>query len=121
MRFVDLSDTIWDRKGIDHLVQGLNCVRVRPPPSATSSDAHPNSANDIPSTPDPKHSSDRPQEKDTAEEDGEADERDSYGSFIPAAPLLKEVVNVASVPAAVQTLRMDGCGLRAAVLEALGM
>ena len=44
---------------------------------------------------------------------------DHYGSFIPSAPLLKHDLDKEDL-AAVQTLRMDGCGLRANVLETLG-
>lgn len=44
---------------------------------------------------------------------------DYYGSFILPAPLLKDGENDGGA-AAVQTLRMDGCGLKANVLESLG-
>lgn len=47
------------------------------------------------------------------------EKRDCYGQFVPSAPLLKEK-DGPELPAALQTLRMDGCGLRANVLEALG-
>jgi protein phosphatase 1 regulatory subunit 37 len=43
----------------------------------------------------------------------------SYGSFGRYAPYLKEAEG-SDAPSAVQTLRMDGCNLRAFVLEALG-
>lgn len=63
--------------------------------------------------------SDAAMEKQESAEDLPLEKVDSYGSFIPPAPLLKEAENEAT-PAAVQSLRMDGCLLRANVLEALG-
>lgn len=41
-----------------------------------------------------------------------------YGSFVPHAPLLKDSEDLRA--AGLQTLRMDGCTLRASLLEPLG-
>jgi len=66
-----------------------------------------------------------PEIKEEAEEpelvwEEEVEERKaSYGSFGRYAPYLKEAEG-SDAPSAVQTLRMDGCNLRAFVLEALG-
>ena len=73
------------------------------------------------SAPEPNHTADPPDEtlKDGDDEQAEAYCGDSYGSFILPAPLLKEA-DGEDRPAAVQTLRMDGCGLKTMVLESLG-
>jgi protein phosphatase 1 regulatory subunit 37 len=57
-------------------------------------------------------------ESETKEEEVE-ERKASYGSFGRYAPYLKEAEG-SDAPSAVQTLRMDGCNLRAFVLEALG-
>lgn len=67
---------------------------------------------------DTQHAHDAPESEPEAE--GEGTGEDAYGWYIPPAPLLKEHDDETSAPAAVQTLRMDGCGLRPAVLETLG-
>jgi protein phosphatase 1 regulatory subunit 37 len=64
------------------------------------------------------HARDPPEPEADAEGTGTGE--DAYGWYIPPAPLLKEHDDETSAPAAVQTLRMDGCGLRPAVLETLG-
>lgn len=122
MRFVDLSDTSWDKRGIDYLVQALTCAQVRPLPlpdkegNGTVDGNTPSQSPEDITTPLPSESVD---EKEADLPDDPKEERDSYGSFIPRAPLLKEAEDEAR-PAAVQSLRMDGCMLRANVLEALG-
>ncbi|WVQ77942.1 hypothetical protein IAT38_000022 [Cryptococcus sp. DSM 104549] len=109
LKYVDLSDTVWDKKGVEYLVQALNCTHVRPPPVEPSAEP----TQDVPP----------PGQDGEASGEGEGESRekpreDAYGAFIPLAPLLKER-DQTSTPAAVQTIRMDGCGLRAAVLETL--
>lgn len=106
MRYIDLSDTTWDRKGVEYLVQALNWTTITPPSAGV-----------------PVSSSEavKGEEAETvAEKDKEVDgRRDCYGSFGRYAPYLKEA-EAFDAPSAVQTLRMDGCALRANVLEALG-
>ena len=130
LRFVDLSDTTWDKKGIDYLVQALNCVRVRSPPvpekEPIAREGEPEGDNGK------EHASEQAIEDTSRPVDKAApsalksddstvieEESTAYGSFMPPAPLLKEVEDEAR-PAAVQSLRMDGCALRANVMEALG-
>jgi len=118
LRFVDLSDTAWDRKGIDYLVQALNGARIKPPPvpdkdgmSINGTDAGANDTSDVVEV---------KQTEEAPDEEGEKiNEHSAYGSFIPPAPLLREADDETR-PAAVQSLRMDGCGLKANVLESLG-
>lgn len=92
-------------------MQALNSTRVQTLPSETVS-LSPSADKDLPSPP-----------CETLANGQTPDEKmariDSYGSFLPPAPLLKEAEEIER-PAALQTLRMDGCGLRAGTLEALG-
>jgi protein phosphatase 1 regulatory subunit 37 len=105
LKYIDLSDTVWDRKGVEYLVQALNWTTVTP------------SSAPISAAPDSK---DENGEKEKEVVDPEAEERkESYGSFGRYAPYLKEAEG-SDAPSAIQTLRMDGCNLRAFVLEALG-
>jgi protein phosphatase 1 regulatory subunit 37 len=105
LKYIDLSDTVWDRKGVEYLVQALNWTTVTP------------SSASISAAPDSK---DENGEKEKEVVDPEVGERkESYGSFGRYAPYLKEAEG-SDAPSAVQTLRMDGCNLRAFVLEALG-
>jgi hypothetical protein len=85
----------------------MTCSQIRPPPATIESE--------VSSTEDTKQASNLPDAHEVVEEGGE----DAYGAFIPPAPLLKEQ-DVPSTPASVQTLRMDGCGLKPAILETLG-
>lgn len=106
LKSLNLSDTVWDKKGIEYLVQALN---------VNHAEAH-----------SPKPSTGN-QEGDTSihkilpirEHQGETVDNSSYGSFILPAPLLKQADEV-DMPAAIQTLRMDACGFRATTLEPLG-
>lgn len=61
----------------------------------------------------------KPQEQPKEEADGGKSEHSAYGSFVPPAPLLRELDDDTQ-HASVQSLRMDGCGLKANVLESLG-
>ena len=112
MRFVDLSDTVWDKKGIDYLVQALNCTRIRASPITNGHDP-PGSET---ATAGEEAVADTATSKPKATNDSAGL---SYGSFVPPAPLLKAGEDEAK-PAAVQSLRMDGCGLKANVLETFG-
>ncbi|WVW83494.1 hypothetical protein I302_105515 [Kwoniella bestiolae CBS 10118] len=108
LRYIDLSDTTWDKKGIEYLVQALTPTQIKAAPDPGVS-------------PDPS-SQHEPQQLSHSDTDQPNDIQnvliDAYGSFIPPAPLLKEN-DQSSTPAAVQTLRLDGCGLRANVMETL--
>jgi protein phosphatase 1 regulatory subunit 37 len=97
---------MWDKRSVDYLVQALTSSATRDTPSranGTNGDVE-KTQTDLLDTP-----------------NGLLDEENTsaYGSFIPPAPYLKEDDEVNGT-AAVQTLRMDGCGLRSAVLESLG-
>ena len=97
---------------MEYLVQALNWTVVTPS-SATmsSSTSGPASESEI------KEEAEQPEPE---KEEEEVEERKaSYGSFGRYAPYLKEAEG-SDAPSAVQTLRMDGCNLRAFVLEALG-
>ncbi|RXK36032.1 hypothetical protein M231_06680 [Tremella mesenterica] len=108
LQAVNLSDTTWDRKSVEGLLQALHCTS----PSTKSEAQVPD-----PSMPkDLSHTSDPPDKKEG--EIPESPDENHYGTFIPPAPLLKDVEET-DLPAAVQTLRLDGCGLRGATLEAL--
>jgi len=107
-----LSDTVWDRKGVEYLVQALNWTVVTPSSASMST-----SASGPPPEPETKGEAEEPESK-TKEEEVEG-RKASYGSFGRHAPYLKEAEG-SDAPSAVQTLRMDGCNLRAFVLEALG-
>ncbi|KAK8870050.1 hypothetical protein IAR55_000620 [Kwoniella newhampshirensis] len=125
LKFVDLSDTTWDKKGVEYLVQALNRTHVQPHPVQSTSASQVTSPDPSHNPPPPPPSKDE-NEKNSAEPTdanggAEGEEKaceDAYGSFIPPAPLLKEN-DLTSTPAAVQTIRMDGCGLKANVLETL--
>ncbi|WVF72536.1 hypothetical protein IAT40_007353 [Kwoniella sp. CBS 6097] len=121
LKYIDLSDTVWDKKGIEYLVQALTCAQVRAPPAISSESTYRANL----STGSPELESEKSMGTEAAldgkgqgEQEKEEEARDAYGSFIPPAPLLKEA-DESRTPAAVQTLRMDGCGLKAAVLETL--
>jgi hypothetical protein len=110
LRFVDLSDTVWDKKGIDYLVQALNCTRIRAPPTANGHD---------PPVSDTATSGEEVEAGAATDKSATDSAPLSYGSLVPPAPLLKAGEDEAK-PAAVQSLRMDGCGLKANVLETFG-
>jgi protein phosphatase 1 regulatory subunit 37 len=112
LKYIDLSDTVWDRKGVEYLVQALNWTVVTPSSASMSA-----SAFGAAPEPEAKEETDRP-ESERKEEEVE-ERKASYGSFGRYAPYLKEAEG-SDAPSAVQTLRMDGCNLRAFVLEALG-
>lgn len=113
---------MWDKKGVEYLVEALNCASLR----STSSVGLPNSTAGLPSTlttkqtfnPTPEVPDIPPGKLEDDRLNGESD--DFYGSFLPPAPLLKEG-DGGGCAAAVQTLRMDGCGLKTTVLETLGV
>lgn len=107
-----MSDTVWDRKGVEYLVQALNWTVVTP----SSASMSPLDSGPAPE-PEAKDEVEGP-ESETKEEKVE-ERKASYGSFGRYAPYLKEAEG-SDAPSAVQTLRMDGCNLRAFVLEALG-
>ncbi|KAK4687531.1 protein phosphatase 1 regulatory subunit 37, partial [Tremellales sp. Uapishka_1] len=90
LRYINLSDTTWDRKSIESLTQAVSQTHGLSPVSSISPPV----------------------------ENGHALGDPNYGCVVPAAPLLKE--DDETLPASLQTLRMDGCGLKGAVLEALG-
>ncbi|ORY32099.1 hypothetical protein BCR39DRAFT_524149 [Naematelia encephala] len=118
LRYIDLSDTNWDKKGIDYLVQALTCSKVNPPPTTTGSAS--SLGTDTNNSPNPDHNTEPPPSPPKTDEEKGDEETvgNAYGSFIRPAPLLKET-DEGIVPAAVQTLRMDGCNLKGAVLESL--
>lgn len=70
------------------------------------------------SGPEPESKEDNVAAEKEAEEEVK-ERKASYGSFGRYAPYLKEAEG-SDAPSAVQTLRMDGCNLRAFVLEAFG-
>ncbi|OCF72201.1 hypothetical protein I204_07466 [Kwoniella mangroviensis CBS 8886] len=111
LRYIDLSETTWDKKGIEYLVQALTSAQIKAPPE--------NGVSPDPSQFDPSQIAEN-ELAGSRHENGDVEKpsTDAYGSFIPPAPLLKEN-NQSSTPAAVQTLRLDGCGLRANVMETL--
>ncbi|CAD6576198.1 MAG: hypothetical protein TREMPRED_001605, partial [Tremellales sp. Tagirdzhanova-0007] len=117
LRFIDLSDTSWDKKGVEFFVQGLNCALFDS--TALHEPSSPMNGHSVHT--DRKHLSDTTlgmssTSADDAELNGKQD--DHYGSFILPAPLLRDL-DGDNQAAAVQTLRMDGCGLKATVLETL--
>jgi hypothetical protein len=96
---------------VEYLVQALNWTVVTP--SSASMTPTPASGSTVmPET--PNEAGDKAEPEDQLEE-----RKASYGSFGRYAPYLKEAEG-SDAPSAVQTLRMDGCNLRAFVLEALG-
>jgi protein phosphatase 1 regulatory subunit 37 len=113
LKYIDLSDTVWDRKGVEYLVQALNWTVVTPSSASMST-----STSGAAPEPDLKPEESEEPESETKEEKVE-ERKASYGSFGRYAPYLKEAEG-SDAPSAVQTLRMDGCNLRAFVLEALG-
>ena len=144
LRYLDVSDTNWDRKGVEYLVQALNTPRSSshstdavPPETplkaekllgvrgkrAQSEPSHsPSSIQLVENANDPSEDSESETEveKIEAEKEEEMVEAISmYGSFIPPAPLLKASTDE-DAPTALHTLRMDGCAFRGNVLEALG-
>lgn len=108
LRFLDLSDTTWDKRGIDYLVQALTCAPVAPSSASMTSTTT-------------THSDLLTSEKVESPVDEDARTEDERGptAYVRPAPLLKESEGP-EAPTAIQTLRMDGCALRANVLEALG-
>lgn len=106
MRYLNLSDTVWDKKGIDHLVQALNYG----PPNISSTGLEEDNQREGPA-----HHDAEPEQ----ESEKDPEKRGVYGSFILPAPLLKQEAEREEATA-IQTLRMDGCGLRVATLEPLG-
>ncbi|RSH95673.1 hypothetical protein EHS25_000765 [Saitozyma podzolica] len=120
LRYIDLSDTTWDKKAIEYLVQALTCSHIRPvlPPKDAGS-APAVIPDDAGHTRDPPEADADVEAMGTGTGTGTGTGEDAYGWYIPPAPLLKEHDDETNAPAAVQTLRMDGCGLRPAVLETL--
>jgi hypothetical protein len=112
LKYIDLSDTVWDRKGVEYLVQALNWTTVTPP-SAT---ALPSAEAETVANED---SALKEEVKQEVNGEVEAERKASYGSFGRQVPYLKDAEG-SDAPSAVQTLRMDGCNLRAFVLEAFG-
>ncbi|KAL1407472.1 hypothetical protein Q8F55_006905 [Vanrija albida] len=105
IKFVDLSDTTWDRKSIEYLVYALNSAPVQSPPL------------EMPHRPDAPAEGDQ---ADTANGSAEATQDPStrYGMFLPSTPFLKDD-GTQTQPAAVQSLRLDGCNLRSGTLDGL--
>ncbi|BEI92903.1 uncharacterized protein CcaverHIS019_0505310 [Cutaneotrichosporon cavernicola] len=97
LKFIDLSETSWDKRGIDYLVQAFNS-------SEAPGERGPNGSRAP--TPQP------------GEEAPGGDPRNQYGPFLATAPLLKDV-DVDALPSAVQSLRLDNCYMRSGVLDAL--
>ncbi|WWC69798.1 uncharacterized protein I206_103741 [Kwoniella pini CBS 10737] len=117
LRYIDLSETTWDKKSIEYLVQALTSTQIK----ATESTPNTGVSSDASAQLDVDHDAKviahhMANSIDAA--DAKRTSKDAYGSFIPPAPLLKEHEE-SSTPAAVQTLRLDGCALRANVLETL--
>ena len=133
LRFLDLSDTLWDRKGIEYLVQVLNTTPIRLPNTdmarvesdgvldpSLSEKPFPTTHPPFDQGPlvTPTRAAAIPEKPISIGPDAAEALSSAYGSFIPPAPLLKD--SGTDPPAsALQTLRMDGCGLRPATLEAL--
>ncbi|TYJ53131.1 hypothetical protein B9479_006254 [Cryptococcus floricola] len=108
LKYLDVSETVWDRKSIEYLVQSLDGSNPTPPaPTASSSTSESSPANNLSTT--------------TEEQEEEEHEQTIYAPFVPPAPLLKPSTNPEEEkgPAALVSLRMDGCGLKGAVLEVL--
>jgi protein phosphatase 1 regulatory subunit 37 len=95
---------------VEYLVQALNWTVV----TSSSATMSPSASGATPE-PEVKEETEEPESVTKEEEERKA----SYGSFGRYAPYLKEAEG-SDAPSAVQTLRMDGCNLRAFVLEALG-
>ncbi|WWC61497.1 uncharacterized protein I303_104081 [Kwoniella dejecticola CBS 10117] len=114
LKYIDLSDTTWDKKSVEYLVQALTSTQIKAQEATPKIGFSPDSASQLDSAIETKDGV----QDGTVGEDGGAEKtsKDAYGSFIPPAPLLKEHEEN-STPAAVQTLRLDGCGLRANVME----
>ncbi|WVR04933.1 hypothetical protein IAU60_001945 [Kwoniella sp. DSM 27419] len=115
LRYVDLSDTVWDKKSVEYLVQALTCSQIRAPPTADVSASGLVETDTGARSISPINSQTRTSEN---RDDTDRKRPNVYGSFVPPAPLLKEA-DESSMPAAVQTLRMDGCTLKAGALETL--
>ena len=102
----------------------MNGARIKPP-SVPDKDGTPNfnGAETNPGGPDEstevKGQSTKDIRETNAQEEASASEHSAYGSFILPAPLLREADDEAK-PASIQSLRMDGCALKANVLESLG-
>ncbi|GMK55777.1 hypothetical protein CspeluHIS016_0208330 [Cutaneotrichosporon spelunceum] len=97
LKFIDLSDTSWDKRGMEFLVQAFN-----------SSEAPGERRQNGSRAPTPQ----------LGEEASESDSHNQYGPFLPSAPLLKDV-DMDALPSAVQSLRLDNCYMRSGVLDAL--
>lgn len=122
LRYVDLSDTNWDKRSMEYLVQALSGSAIRP--LSGSPETSPNAAGHAGSVPDQEMPekgsvSEDEDEKECDEDDSFGDKSSAYGSFVPPAPLLRDEDD--RLPSTVQTLRMEGCSLRNAALELLGM
>ena len=130
LRYIDLSDTAWDKRGMEHLAQALSeSAAAAAVPAGVESEKGPSSA--PPAATFSMHGIERGKEQEQAvTKHGSEDPPspaaepqvivvDAYGSFLPPAPLLRSSED-SGRPAAVQTLRMDGCNLRHNVLEVLG-
>jgi hypothetical protein len=101
---------------VEYLVQALNWTVVTPS-SASMAPTPASGSTVMPET--PNEAEDKAEPEDQVEEPEVEERKASYGSFGRYAPYLKEAEG-SDAPSAVQTLRMDGCNLRAFVLEALG-
>lgn len=119
LRYVDLSDTNWDKRSMEYLVQALSCSTVRPSGSPETSPNAANHAENVPDQEVPEKGSIGEVEDEDDEDDSLGDRSSAYGSFVPPAPLLRDHDDE-QLPSSVQTLRMEGCSLRNAALELLG-
>ncbi|WVQ71367.1 hypothetical protein IAR50_000896 [Cryptococcus sp. DSM 104548] len=109
LKYLDVSETVWDKKSIEYLVQALDGAKITPPTAPTPA------SSTIVSSPTKSPTSHAEQE-----EESEEQEQTIYAPFVPPAPLLKPSnTEQEEGPAALVSLRMDGCGLKGAVLEVL--
>lgn len=128
LRYIDLSDTNWDKRSVDYLVQALVPIpsrSVSPAAAPTTrfkgSSPESNQAERISDQEKSGPHASADAGPNSPEDESQEDEKlhNAYGSFIPPAPLLREGEEEGG-PASVHTLRMDGCGIRATALESLG-
>lgn len=96
LKSLDLSETTWDRKGVDYLVQALNSAPVQNHAAIVSAES----------------------ETDGDDTD-DGSKKSPYCLILPPTPMLRNLEDIDSAPAAVQTLRMDNCNFRSSALEVL--